>query len=87
MSHDPAKPSDQRVMCLSRLELVKVKYHFTKFDGHRHSSSGHIMVFVCLVTLQDHVIKVLNDFMYKSPLRYISILPSLVVIGTVAEEI
>ena len=74
-------------MCLSTLELVKVRCHFTKFDGHRYSSSGDIMVFVSLVTLQDHVIKVLNDFMSKSSLRNVTILPSLVVIRTVAEEI
>ena len=41
------------------------------------------MIFVCHVTLQDHVIKVLNDFMVKNPSRYITKLPSLLVIGTV----
>ena len=41
------------------------------------------MIFVCHVTLQDHVIKVLNDFMVKNPSRYITKLPSLLDIGTV----
>ena len=35
---------------------------------------------------QDHVIKVLNDFMVRIPSRYVIILPSLVVIGTVANR-
>ena len=35
---------------------------------------GNIMVFVCHVTLQDHVIKVLNDIMVRSPSRYATIL-------------
>ena len=33
------------------------------------------MVFICQVTLQDQVIKVLNDFMDGSPLRLVNILP------------
>ena len=31
---------------------------------------------------KDQVIKVLNDFVVKSPLRYVTILPNLVAIGT-----
>ena len=45
------------------------------------------MIFVCYVTLQEHVIKVLYDFMIKSLLRYITILASLVAIDTVLVEI
>ena len=45
------------------------------------------MVFVCSVTLQDHIIKVLNDFMIRNPSKYITILPSLVTTGTAAKEI
>ena len=44
------------------------------------------MVFDCHVTLQDHMIKALNDFIARSPLRYVTILPSLVTIGTVLGE-
>ena len=57
------------------------------FGGHRHSGSGDIMVFVCHVTLEDHMIKVLNDFMVGSPSRYVTILPSLVAIDRVILEI
>ena len=45
------------------------------------------MVFICQVTLQDQVIKVLNDFMVGSPLRLVNILPGLLAIGTVVVDI
>ena len=48
---------------------------------------GDIMVLFCHVILKGHVIKVLNDFMINSLSRYVTILPSLVVICTVAIEI
>ena len=37
--------------------------------------------------MADHVIKVLNDFMGKSPLRYVTILPSMMAIGTAAVKL
>ena len=46
-----------------------------------------MMVFVCHVTLQDHMIKALYDFMIKSLSRYITILASLVAIDIVIVEI
>ena len=49
---------------------------------------GNIMVFSSHVTLQDHMIKALNDFMVRrSPSRYATITTSLVVIGTVVVKI
>ena len=39
-----------------------VSYQPVKFGGHRYSDSGDIMVFVCHVILQDHVIKKPCDF-------------------------
>ena len=39
------------------LKPIKVSYLSAKFGGHRHSGSGDIIVFVCHLTLQDHVIK------------------------------
>ena len=44
------------------------------------------MAFVFQVTLQDYVIKVLNDFMARSLSRYFTILPSLAAIDTIAVE-
>ena len=58
-----------------------------KFGGQRHSGSGDIIFFIYNVILADHVIKVLNDFMGKSPLRYVTILPSMMAIGTAAVKL
>ena len=57
------------------------------FNGNGHSGSRDIMVIVCHLTLQHHVIKVLCDFMVGSLARYIIILPNLVAVGTVVLEI
>ena len=45
------------------------------------------MIFVCHVTLQDHVIKVKNDFMVRCLSKYVTILSRLVAIGILVEEI
>ena len=57
------------------------------FNGHGHSGSRDIMVTVCHLALQHHVIRALCDFMVGSLSRYIIILPSLVAVGTVVLEI
>ena len=41
---------------------MKLSYHPVKFDGHRHSGSGDIMILGCSVTLYDYVIKTLHHF-------------------------
>ena len=48
---------------------MKVSYHRAKFSGHRHSGRGNIMVFICHVTLQDHTIKALHDFLVRSQFK------------------
>ena len=48
---------------------------------------GNRMVSVRHVTLQDHLIKALNDFMIRSPSMYVTIVPNLVVIGSVVVNI
>ena len=45
------------------------------------------MILVCHVILQDHVIKGSYDFIGRSPLRLVKILPGLVAIGTLIVEI
>ena len=40
------------------------------------------MVLVCLVISQNHVIKGSCDFIGSNPLRYVTVLPSLVTIDT-----
>ena len=47
----------------------KVNYHPAKFGGHRHYGNGDIVVLVCHITSQDHVIKASCDFMGKGPSR------------------
>ena len=74
-------------MCRCSYVPNKVSYHPAKFGGHRHSGSRDIIVFVCHVTLQDDVIKALNDFMVRSPSRYVTILPNLVAISTAILDI
>ena len=44
-----------------------LSYHPAEFGGHRHFVSGDIMILVCHVILQDHVIKGSCDFMSWSP--------------------
>ena len=66
---------------------IKIIYYPTKFGDHSYTGSGDIMVLACHVISQDHVIKVWCDFIVASPSRYVNILPSLVVIGTVIVEI
>ena len=64
-----------------------LSYHPAKSGGYKHSGSEDIMNFVCHVTSRDHVIKALNDFIARSSLRYVTILPGLAAIGTVVVKI
>ena len=70
-----------------RQEPIKGSYHSSKSGCHRHSSNTDLRVFICHVTLQEHVIKALYDFMIRSLSRYITILASLVAIDIVVVEI
>ena len=63
-----------------------MSYYSVKFGGHRHSDSREVMIFVCHVTLLDHVIRALYDLLVGSSSRYVTILLSFMVIGTVAVE-
>ena len=64
-----------------------MSYHPAKFGSHSHFGGEVIMNLVCHVIFQDHVIKVLCDFMGGSLSWYITTLPSLVAIDTVVVEI
>ena len=68
-------------MWLYGLESIKVNYHPAMFGSHKHRGSED-MILVCHMILQDHEIKGSSDYMGKSPPRQITILPSLVAIGT-----
>ena len=56
--------------------------HSTNFGVHRNCSIGDIMVLVCHIISQNHLIKVSFDFMRRSPSRQVSILQKLVAITT-----
>ena len=66
---------------------IKVRYHPAKFGGDSLSGSGLIMILICHLISQDHVIKGSCGFMGGSPLWYVTTLLSLVAIGIVEVEI
>ena len=64
-----------------------VNHQLVNFGGHRHGGTGDMMILVRHVILQDHVIQKSCEFMGRIPLRYVTMLPRLVAIGTVVVEI
>ena len=50
-----------------RVGARQVSYHFAKSDDHKNSGSRDIIVFTYRETLQDHLIKVLYEFLVRSP--------------------
>ena len=56
-------------------------HHLAKFGDHRHCCSRDIADLMFHVTLQDHVIKLLCDFIERNTSLYITSLPNLVAIG------
>ena len=36
---------------------INVSYHSAKFDGHGHCGSGDIMILICQIISQEHVVK------------------------------
>ena len=79
------------IVWLNRLKFLIVSHHLAKFCGHRACGSSDttnedIIVLVCHVISQDHVIKGWFDFISRSPSRKVTILPSLVAISNVVME-
>ena len=64
-------------------ESLKVNHHTTKFRGDKHCGGWDKMFLLRHVIAQDDVMKGPCDFMSRSPLRWASILPISVAIGTV----
>ena len=87
MLQDFARPRDQRVKQLHGWDSLKVSHYPAKFCGHRRIGIGDIMVFVCHVISNDHVIRGSSNFMGRSLSRKVFVFPSLVTIGTVIVEI
>ena len=48
------------------LDLIKVKYYLATFISHRHCGSEDIVILVCHVILQNHVLKEPCDFIGTS---------------------
>ena len=46
-----------------------MSYHPAKFGDHKLPGGRDLMIFVCHVILQDHVIRALCDFMVRNPSR------------------
>ena len=67
-------------------EIFMVYHHFAKFGGHSYCSSKD-MFLVCHVIKQDLIIKGSCDYNDRIPSRLVTILPSLVVIGTLVGDI
>ena len=65
-----------------------MNYHRAKYGHHKHSTDGgDIMFLVCDMILQDYGNKGLSNFMGGSHSRQVSILPSLMNLGTMVVEI
>ena len=60
-------------------------HHPANFSGHRSRGSRDIMILVCQVISQDHIIKGSCDIMARRLSGKVNILASLVAIGTVME--
>ena len=80
ISHHPTKFNDHS-------RMIKASYHPAKFGGYSYSASRVIMVLVCHVILQCHIIKGSCDFIGGSPSWYVTTLSSLLVIGIEIVEI
>ena len=61
MSCDLGRHYDQKVMSLDGQKPPNVNHHPTNFYGFRHCGDGDIMILVCHVILEDHVIKGLKS--------------------------
>ena len=61
---------------------IKVSFHPTKLNGHRHSDSRDVFSLS-----RDLIRPKINDLICGSPSWYVTILPSLVAIGTVVVEV
>ena len=64
-----------------------VSRHPAKFGGHWNCDSRDIMLLICHVILQDHLMKEQGNFMGRNPPRLVTILPRLMATGTVVVEI
>ena len=50
-------PRNQRVIWLHGQDPIRLSYHPAKFSSHRHFGSVDIVILVCPMISQDHMIK------------------------------
>ena len=72
---------------MSKSQPFMVSHQPDKFGGHRHCGSGDIMILVCHVILQGHMIKESCDSTLRRPSRQVTILPSFVATDALEMEI
>ena len=65
---------------------LKANRQLAKFGGHRPCGIEDVMIFSCNVISQDHMNERSCNFMGRSPSRQVTVLPSLVAIGSVSEN-
>ena len=66
---------------------VRASHHPDKFFGHRYCGSGNVMVLICHVISQGHVIERCGNIVARSPLWLVTNLPSFVAISIVVVKI
>ena len=57
LSRNLARPCDQRFMWLYGQWLINITHHPVMIGGYMHCGSDDIMILVCHVILQNHVIE------------------------------
>ena len=68
-------------------KLLKVSHHPIKFGGHTHCYIGDIMILVCCMISQDHIIRGSCAFIGSGPLTWIIIVSRMVAIDALIVEI
>ena len=66
--------------------MLRVSQSPAEFGGHRHCCNRGRVALVCYVSFQDYLTNGSSNFMSGSRSRYVSIVLSLVVIGTMIVE-
>ena len=63
------------------------RMYTAEFSGHKHYGNGDMIILVCHLIFQDHIIKGPYDFIGSSPISSVTILLRLVPISIVVVEI
>ena len=61
------KEHDQSLLRLYRLEPPKVRNHSTRFGNHSHCDGGDVIISICHVISQGHLVKRSCNFISRGP--------------------